>query len=247
VIAFRLPGGFPVYVYAMLLGLSATLGLVWVVWRAPDEQEGKSRVEAGLCSLLGGLVVGRLAEAGYHWAYYQPRLGNIPVISSGGFSWSGALVGGFFGIALYAWLAHKPLGVLTDALFPLLAAVTIGAWIGSWIDGYAYGIVSNSWWGLPAQDEWGRTGTRIPVQLLGVLTTLGISWLVERQVGHFPGWKAALGTLGICLELFALSFLRADPVLVWNGLRLDAWIALAFASVCTLLLWMVPKYLHPAV
>ena len=52
--------------------------------------------------------------------------------------------------------------------------------------------------------------------------------------------------MGIGLELFALSFLRADPAQLRNGLRLDAWMALALAGGCAVLLWIMWKYLQAA-
>jgi prolipoprotein diacylglyceryltransferase len=240
VIAFRLLAGVPVYTFALLLGFCATLGLAWIAFHALDNQEAMSRVDAGLSALLGSLVMGRAVYVAYHWAYYHDHAGEIPLVSAGGFHWSGALLGGFLGVALYAWLERKSLGALLDALLPLMAAIIIGAWIGCWIDGMAYGpIANNGWWGLPARDEWGRLEPRIPLQLIGALLTLGIFWLVDRQEGHFPGWKAAVGFLGICFELFALSFLRADPGPVWKSLRLDAWSALALMGCSVLVLWII--------
>jgi len=37
-----------------------------------------------------------------------------------------------------------------------------------------------------------------------------------------------LGLLGLSLILLGTSLLRADPAITWNGLRLEAWAALAF-------------------
>jgi len=241
VIAFRLPAGVPVYAFALLLGFSVTLGLAWVAWQASDEQGAKRRVDACLWVLGGGLLGGRAVEVAYHWAYYQSHPGDIQLVSSGGFAWSGALAGGFLGLLLYARLERKSLGALADALLPLIAAVTIGAWLGCWVDGYAYGQPASGWWGIPARDEWGGVGSRIPVQFIGVLLTLGIYWLADRQRSSIPGWKAVLGVLGGCLELFALSFLRADPAPVWKSLRPEAWAALVLAGCCMLALWMMQK------
>jgi hypothetical protein len=48
---------------------------------------------------------------------------------------------------------------------------------------------------------------------------------------HRNGLAAALALLGLSLELFGLSFLRADPAPLWNGVRLEAWAALGFAGI----------------
>ena len=51
-----------------------------------------------------------------------------------------------------------------------------------------------------------------------------------------PGLAAGLWLLSMALGLFGLSFLRADLVPVWLGLRLDAWAALGFAVIALLAL-----------
>jgi hypothetical protein len=54
--------------------------------------------------------------------------------------------------------------------------------------------------------------------------------LREAAAGWEPaGRTAALGLLGGSLLMLALSFARADPAPVWQGLRLDSWAAVGFA------------------
>jgi len=242
-IAFYLPGGVPVYAFTLILALGATLGLLWVAWRAPDK-EVLYYLDAGLLVLLGGLLGGRAVFVAANWVYYQSHLLEIFAVHRGGFSWTGALAGGLLVLALVAAISHTSLGVLTDAMLPLLATLTISGWLGCWLDGCAYGPRTDRWWGFPVMNEWGQTEPRWPTQLLGALLTLALFWLLDlshawlevRGRSPRPGTFAILGVLILSLEMFALSYLRVDPSHMWNGFRLEAWVALGFAVLAALVL-----------
>jgi hypothetical protein len=60
--------------------------------------------------------------------------------------------------------------------------------------------------------------------------------LPRRGLFTQPGIAAGLWLLCMALGLFGLSFLRADPVPAWLGLRLDAWAALGFAFIAVIAL-----------
>ena len=141
------------------------------------------------------------------------------------------------GLPLGSQADGLPLGQLADGLVPLLMLVSLAAWIGCWLDGCAYGPESLAWWSLPARDEWGLLSWRFPTQLLAALLTLALFWLVDRwRPGRkIPGLTASLAVIGLMAIILAASFLRADPGLVWNGLRLDAWAALGFGLLAGLL------------
>jgi prolipoprotein diacylglyceryltransferase len=93
-------------------------------------------------------------------------------------------------------------------------------------------------------NEWGQTALRWPTQLLGALLTLALFWLLDlshawlevRGRSPRPGTFAILGVLLLSLEMFALSYLRVDPSHMWNGFRLEAWVALGFAVLAALVL-----------
>jgi len=59
--------------------------------------------------------------------------------------------------------------------------------------------------------------------------------------------NAAIGLFGMSAVIIALSFLRADPTPIWNGLRLEAWGAIglmifSLSSVVVLLSrWKIRK------
>lgn len=240
------------YAFSLILGLGATLGLLWIAWRAPAKA-GLPRLDAGLLVLLGGLLGGRAGFVADHWSYYQAHLLEILSVHRGGFSWAGALAGGLVALLLVAALTRTSLGVLADAMLPLLATLTVTGWLGCWLDGCAYGPRTDQWWGLPAVNEWGRMSSRWPTQLLGAVLTLILFWLLDWGYSRLaaqdrsprPGTFALLGLLGLALLMFALSYLRVDPASLWYGFRLEAWAALGFAAlaglallVCLLVSWL---------
>jgi len=247
VVAFYLPGGVPIYAFALMLGAAAALGLAWVAWEAPPKQTFP-RLDAGLSTLAGGLVGGRAAYVALHWGYFQNHSIEIPQVYLGGLAWPGALAGTALGLALYAGIAHQGIGKLADALLPLGLVLLVAACLACWMNGCAYGLAIEGWWALPVQDEWGDWERRVPVQLLGALLALVIYWLVERlrPTLPVPGQAAILAGLLFSLVMFALSWLRADPTPILGGLRLEAWSSLAFAALTGLALlvcWL--RHTHP--
>jgi phosphatidylglycerol:prolipoprotein diacylglycerol transferase len=230
-VAFYLPGGLPVYVYSLFLALGACLGLAWVAWRA-GPKKGMRLVEAGMWALLGALIGSRALYVAVSWLYYRDHLLESLQFFRGGLGWPGALAGGLLALVGYAALTRTSLAELADDLVPLLLALSVGAWLGCWAAGCAYGITSSDWWSLPTPDEWGLVADRWPVQVLGALLTVGWFALVERLAGAArlkPGYRALLCLLGLSLILLAAAWLRADPGFSWNGMRLEAWVALAYS------------------
>jgi prolipoprotein diacylglyceryltransferase len=178
---------------------------------------------------------GRLAFVAVQWSYYRDHLPQT--LRLDGLAWPGALLGGLLALAWYAQWVKRPFAILAEALLPLAATFSLGAWLGCWQAGCAYGPPVDAWWGLPARDELGVLLPRWPVQLAGAVLTVVWMALLERvrlrqeSAGRTAaGYCAALGLLGGSLLMLALSFARADPAPVWQGLRLDSWAAAGFAG-----------------
>jgi phosphatidylglycerol:prolipoprotein diacylglycerol transferase len=185
-------------------------------------------MSAGAWALFGALIGSRAATVMVNFPYYQTHPGEIIQVWLGGLSGIGALAGGALSIFIISKWKNIDRGALADALFPLAGTVMVTAWLGCWLDSCSYGFPSDAWWALPVKDEWGMTATRVPVQLIGALSTLAMVWLLEWATKRFPtcGLSALIGLFGLSTEMFLLSFLRADPTPILNGLRLDAWGAL---------------------
>lgn len=229
-VAFYLPGGIPVYTFSVFLAFGVFLGLAWIILRSGQKQ-ALHRVEAGMWVLLAGLIGGRLVHVAVSWLYYQDHFLESLQFYRGGLSWPGALAGGLLGLAAFAAFNRIPLAGLADDLLPLLAALSVSAWLGCWLTGCAYGVASEAWWSLPSPDEWGVVANRWPIQIWAALLTVGLFALIEWWAGAArfePGYRTLLGLLGLSLILLATAVLRTDPALTWNGLRLEAWAALGF-------------------
>jgi prolipoprotein diacylglyceryltransferase len=213
-------------------------------------------------TLLSALAAARLGYVIWNWGYFQQHWFDIPQVWLGGLSGVGALLGAWAGILVQARLVIKPAGELADRLLPLGGMVALASWLACWLEGCAYGLeVGGAWWGLPAQDEFGSFSQRFPTQLLGACLTLGLLWAIEslkskpkgRKESVLPlGGAASLAWLGLSVEMLGLSFLRADPVLLWRGGRLDTWgsLGLVFLSlVCCLWVfrsaWARWRAMHP--
>ena len=238
--------------FSILLGLGALLGLLLTVWRAP-KKEAERYLDAGLWILFAALVGGRAMAVAVNFKYYQTHPGEMLQVWLGGISGIGALAGGMVAIIILSLWWKLPAGKLADTLLPLAGALAITAWLGCWVDSCGYGTRSEVWWALPGQDEWGVLAKRVPVQLMGAILTLVLVWVLDWASNRIPipGLMAVIGLFGISAVIFTLSFLRADPIPVLKGLRLEAWAAIGLmiislsAVVVLLLHWKLKKKENP--
>ncbi|MBN2501444.1 MAG: prolipoprotein diacylglyceryl transferase [Anaerolineales bacterium] len=230
-VAFTLPGNVPVYSFSLLLGIGATLGLFWIARQSADFAHLDS-VNAGLWGLVGALLGGRAAFVIYQWPYFQTNLIEIPQVWLGGLFWPGAVLGGLVAVAIFAAVNHIQFAPLVDNLIPLVIALSVSGWLACWLDGSAYGAQSTAWYALPAWDEWSMLNLRVPTQLLGALLTTGLYSLLQFLIPRLidSGQAASITLLGLGLINYALTYLRVDPMLIWNGLRLDAWAGIGMAT-----------------
>ena len=222
--------------------MATTVGLGWVSWRVSDNKTLQT-FDLGIGALAGSLAGGRLVYVVAHWGYFSAHIWEIPQLQLGGFAWPGAFAGWALGAILACSLMREPTGKSLEVLMPLAAVLMVSAWMGCWVDGCAYGFVTDHWWALPARDEWGIVSRRVPVQVLGALWTILLFWLFE--VGKYwkksSAWLAHLGSrvaltsLGLSLGMLGLSFLRGDPAPVWRELRLESWAAMVIIAVSLLL------------
>jgi phosphatidylglycerol---prolipoprotein diacylglyceryl transferase len=227
----------PDLTFTLIIGLGATLGLAWAVQRASTEHAG-AILNAGLAALLGAYLGGRLVYLAINRTFFLTYPDELVQFPIGGFTWVGALAGGFIGLILFALFTHQSPGFLADNLLPLFGILALSAWLGCWLVGCAYGAPVDAWWGLPARDEWGNFIRRWPVQVVGALLSVGVLWIVDRLPIHkLPlGTAFTLGTLGISMTIFFMSLLRADPAPRIYHLRLDTWVSLAFGTTAILML-----------
>ena len=228
--------------FSILLGLGALTGLLLAGWRAP-KKEALRYLDAGLVILSGALIGSRAVHVAVYFSYYQTHPGEILQVWLGGLSSIGALAGALIAVVITARWWRTSVGTLADAYLPLAGTLTVTAWLGCWVDRCGYGLATDAWWGLPARDEWGVLAYRVPVQLIGATLTLVYIWLLDRAGKRLAiqGMSAALGLFGLSLEIFVLSFMRADPVQLVYGMRMEAWgaIGLMLVSVLSVVVLLV--------
>jgi len=234
--------------FSLLLGLGALTGLILAGWRAP-KKETIHYLDAAVGVMFGALLGSRAVMVAVNYGYYQSHPGEIFQVWLGGLSSIGALAGGIVALFIVAVWWKIPTGLLADTLLPLVGALTVTAWLGCWMDRCSYGVPTNAWWAVPGRDEWGVLARRVPVQLMGATLSLAFIWLVDRASKHLslPGLSASVGLFGLSAVMFGLSYLRADPTPIWQGLRLEAWgtiglmIFSTFIVVVLLLRWKFKK------
>jgi phosphatidylglycerol:prolipoprotein diacylglycerol transferase len=223
--------------FSILLGLGTLLGLLLTIWRV-REKETSRYLDAAIWILVGALVGSRAVAVAVNFMYYENHPWEMIQVWRGGLSGIGALAGVMVTAIVLAYLWKMHAGDLTDILLPLTGALTVTAWLGCWVEGSAYGRISDVWWALPGRDEWGIVTNRVPVQLLGACLTLVLVWVLDRASKRIsiPGLMGTCGLFGLSAIQCGLSFLRADPALVWNYLRLEAWGAIGLMLSSLLLL-----------
>ncbi len=217
-----------------------------IVWRV-QPKERLRYLDAAVLTLLGALLGSRLTFVAVSWGYYRAHLAEIYQVWLGGFSGIGALLGGIVAVVIISnRLIKIQLGSLADALLPLTGTLATAAWMGCWLDSCSYGFASNAWWAIPGRDEWGVMANRVPVQLIGAVLSLlvmaAMDWFGRRLT--VQGSSAAIGLFCLSAIIFALSYLRADPTPIWNGLRLEAWGALGLMgfSLFSVVVLLVSRY-----
>jgi prolipoprotein diacylglyceryltransferase len=208
--------------YAIVVGIGAALGLFRV-----SRQRSGQWLDAALIVLLLSLIGARAAFVLVNPAMFAGRPLEALEIWRGGLSAPGALVGGVLGLLLMAWLQRVPVLRLADWLYPIIPPLAVGAWLGSWLAGSAYGaqVPADTWWSVQAPDESGFVAARIPLQLCAALALAAFYFLMETltPLPRPSGWFFSLAASWLVLVSLVASLLRADPTPLWRELRVDTW------------------------
>jgi phosphatidylglycerol:prolipoprotein diacylglycerol transferase len=212
--------------YAALVGLGIILGLAVAClesrWRGTD---AVATLDAGLWSLVSGIVGGRVVYVAIFWAYFSSHPRQIFSLSQGGLAFQGAFVAGLLGLLAYSLCNRKSFRELSDNLALGLALGQAVGWIGCLLAGCGYGLAARGLLAYDLRDVYGIWAYRYPTQAMISMLNLGIFALllilartkVRRRLG--PGTLAALYLALSSLGLFLLEFLRADETLYLGTLR----------------------------
>jgi prolipoprotein diacylglyceryltransferase len=218
-------------VFSLILAVGASIGLFRIALASRPSQR-TVWLFAGLLTLAGGLIGARFGYVILHSTYFSKHFFESFAFWRGGLTWEGA-----FGGALLSLLAAKKIWQwsffsLLDRLSLLLLPLAVAGWLACWQSGAAYGqtLPVDAWWGITMIDESGMAVLRTPLQPLGAISLLvfmGFTELVLLQ-NQTVGWKGILACLVFSADMLLFSFLRADPVQRWLGLRPDSWAAILF-------------------
>jgi phosphatidylglycerol:prolipoprotein diacylglycerol transferase len=219
--------------FPIAFALSSLASLLWLVMDSPkgteiedSEREAllRWRFDAGLWSLLGGLLGARIIFVVGHTGYYSSNPFEILQLWQGGLSWSGAAVGAPLALYIYTSVTKRPYWNLADALAAPSALLALGLWVGCQLDHCAYGVkVQSGPMAIVSPDSFGVVLSRWPTQIVGAVCSgiilTGVVLLRDRLPR--PGMLASL-TLGLlAIMMLLLSLTRGDPVGAIWGLRLD--------------------------
>ena len=237
-------GSIPPYLFSLILAIGFGVGMVWSIWLESSTMKRAFTILKNGCMVLCcSLIGGRISYLVENWGYFQGNLKTIVQIWSGGISWPGALIGGLIIIFILKLVFGIPFGEISDPLLPLFTCITISVWLGCWLTGNAYGVELNTWWAVPARDEFGNIALRWPTQLIGSISALSIHFLVDILGKHwknqYPGVATCIEITGLATTIIILGLFRADFSSYWKGIDLNVWIS-AFIVLITLLFTLFP-------
>ncbi len=193
-----------------------------------------------------GVLTARIVHIALNWSYFAYHTDELWRLDRGGLDWHGAAIGAWLGIHLTQRWRPIAQAHLWDKLAIGAVLVSMGAWVGCYATGCAYGTEVNSladypaWLVWEAQDIFGIFAPRYNVQVLGIgmslITLMAMLFIVWR--GWLQGrriWLAIALIGGIHL---GLGFLRGDYALEVLGLRAGQWLDVGFMVICV---WQLIK------
>ena len=215
-------GPFTLYSYGLTLVI-AFLVSMWLARRAaralppdllaiPEEQ----LLDFTSCSLLGGILGGRLLYVVLQWDYFVQTPQQVLAIWNGGLVWYGGFVGGLVAGWLYMRVKRLQLLRVLDQFIPFgVLGHAIGR-VGCFLNGCCYGKPTASWCGVVFP---GHPTPVLPTQLFeaaGLLFLYALLRALQRPaMVRYPG-----RLFGVYLALYAvlrffMEFLRGDQAIVW--------------------------------
>jgi phosphatidylglycerol:prolipoprotein diacylglycerol transferase len=241
-ILFRI-GGFTVTSYGVMLVLAFVGAGVAVAHefkrRGWDPASGQDVV---LAAMLGGLVGSKLYWALSQWdVFLRDPFGLL--LSRGGFTYYGGLVGGIVCVVLLLRWRRYPLGEAVNAVTPAVPVGYMLGRLGCFLVGDDYGHPTDLPWGIafPA----GSPPTTVPVhptQLYEILLTLPIFLLLWRQVRRNPPpWFLLWEFLVLAgIERFIVEIWRLNERLAL-GFTGAQWISLGLIVVGMVGMWLAAR------
>lgn len=239
-------GPFTLRTYTFLIDLAVLIGLgalTWQGWRS--ERRPTAWLDAGLVTLAGGAIAGRMGHVAMQWGYFSAHPDEIVRVWRGGIDWHSAMLGGLAGLALGCRLWRINWRQALEALalsLPLGATLSYAACLmGSCAHGRE--VASLAFYppfvAAELPDLYGIIAPRLNSQLLGIVLGLAVLVVVSRlgRLTRRPGLRfwIALALLG--LGTFGIGFTRGDAVPMIGSLRLDQALDLGMVAIGMIGAW----------
>ena len=192
--------------------------------------------------LVAAVAAGILGARVYYLVFeWERRFADEPELAwqiwEGGVALHGALAGGLLAVAVYSWLARLDLLRWVDAAaLGLPLGIAIARW-GDYFNQQSFGIPTDLPWALSIDEEFrpllyleqnGFHPTFFYESVWALAVFLGALVVVRR--GLRPG-DLALGVLAAySVGRFWIESIRADPIIVGEGLRLAMIVSAAVAT-----------------
>jgi phosphatidylglycerol:prolipoprotein diacylglycerol transferase len=184
-------GSFEVTSFGVMVALGALLGLL-LMYRElrKSGQNAAAGSDAALAGVLGGLVGAKLL---YVLEHVHEPLGET-LLSRGGMSWFGGLVGGVLaGLIVIRWRRLPVLPVLAAAAPALALGQAVGR-IGCFLVGDDYGRPTGLPWGVSFPQGLPPTLARVhPTQLYEAAALFLFAWLLARWLERGLPPRAVIG------------------------------------------------------
>jgi len=223
-------GSFELTSFGAMMAVAALVG-VWIFRRELLRSNlPETGVDAAVAGVLGGLAGAKLLWVAEH-LHEEPVLQLL--LSRGGLSWFGGLVGGIAaGLAVMAWRHLPVIPVLSAASPALVIGHAIGR-IGCFLVGDDYGRPTNLPWAVAFPKGLPPTSARVhPTQLYEAALLMPIAWLLFRLRRQRADDRLVLGSYLIATSVlrFSIEFIRVNER-VALGLTVAQWACLGLVVV----------------
>ena len=212
-VLFRI-GSFEITSFGVLVAIGALVG-IWIFQRELARSAlPESGVDAAVAGILGGLLGAKLLWTAEH-ASEEPIAGLL--LSRGGMSWFGGLLGG---VGAGLWMMRKrgiPLMAGLSAASPALAVGHAIGRVGCFLVGDDYGRPTDLPWAVAFPRGLPPTDVPVhPTQLYEMVLLIPIAWMLVRWRRHNVPDRAVVGRYLLMAGVvrFAIEYIRVnEPVL----------------------------------
>ena len=196
-------------------------------------------LDAALVVFAAGWIGARVYHVALNWEYYSTRSEEILNWEAGGLAMRGAFLAALVALAIFARARRISFWRLADAAGLGLAIGQAIGWVGAFVQGANYGVVSDSVIAMELPNQYGIVEPRVPLQF----AETGVFVLLFAGLVALAFRRPRIGALFVVylwvasLVNFLLGFFRGDESLYVGALRVDQVFDAGFMA-CALTAWI---------